>query len=479
MLKKFAFIALAAILAFSASALAAEPEAELEPLTITSEAAILMDASTGIVLYGKNIDKMEYPASITKVMTALLTLESAGSNLDRRIFFTEEALENLPWDSSSIGMNIGDSLSVDEALHGLLLNSANEVANALAVNLGLTYDAFIDRMNAKAQELGAKNTHFVNPHGLHDDKHYTSVYDMALFMREAAKNQTFRELISTRHYNIPPTETQSEIRPLNNSNKLIQPGQQFYNEFVIGGKTGYTDEARHTLASIATKDGITLIAVVMRGEKNVPYAESTALFEYGFKEFHEATLLVGSDLKETANVIQDRENPSLQVTIGLRSTDVIEGLYPVGVTRETVTLEADIPDEIYAPIRKGDPLGSLRVVYGDVTVGTVKLFASESVAQPEKVIPAWISDATPLAPELPASTAPAIAQVNSFFSLGFAGNLIKGALDAFGPKSVNMSLIVGIIGSLAFLTLIIVFVKTRRRPDEKELLREINKKRRR
>jgi hypothetical protein len=215
----------------------------------------------------------------------------------------------------------------------------------------------------------------------------------------------------------------------------------------------------------------------MRAEKNVAYTESTALFEYGFQAFHETTLLVGAELEETAKIIQDKENPSLSVTIQLKASDVIQGLYPVDVTPETVQLVHDIPEMIYAPIRKGDPLGNLNVVYDGVTVGSVKLYAGESVSQPEKVIPAWISDATPIAPELPESTAPAIAQVNSFFSLGFAGNLLKGALDAFGPKSINISLILGIMGSVAFIALITIFIKTRKRPDEKDLLRSINKNR--
>ncbi|MDR3240479.1 MAG: D-alanyl-D-alanine carboxypeptidase, partial [Clostridiales bacterium] len=245
-------------------------EENLDP-EVNAESAILMDADTGVILYEKNKTHKTFPASITKIMTALLTLESAGNSLSDRVAFSHDAVFSLPSGSSNIAMNEGDTLSVEESLYGLLLASANEVANALAEHIGGAQEDFAVLMNQKAQDLGAVNTHFVNPSGLHDDEHYTCAYDMALFLREALKDPEFNAIIAMKHYDLPPTEKQPLSRPLNNTNKLIQPGGAFFNENVIGGKTGFTDQAQHTLATYAEKDGVRLITVVLHNEGNDHY----------------------------------------------------------------------------------------------------------------------------------------------------------------------------------------------------------------
>ena len=246
-----------------------------------SEAAILIDAKTGAVLYEKNADERLFPASVTKVMTALVLLERA-SDFNERVFFSENAVYSLPYNSSNIAMNEGETLTIDQCMEAMMLESANEVSNAVAEHIGGTNEGFAVLMNDAAQKLGAVNTRFANPHGLHDEGHYTTARDMAVIFREAAKNEDFLHYIRLVSSFIPPTEKQELERPLNNSNKLIVPGGAYYNEYVIGGKTGYTDEAMHTLVSIAEKDGARLIAVVMKGKKNEPYADTNALYEYGF-----------------------------------------------------------------------------------------------------------------------------------------------------------------------------------------------------
>jgi D-alanyl-D-alanine carboxypeptidase len=271
-------VLLIALYIASASFSSAKAEIISEP---ASEAAILIDADTGTVLYEKNADEKLFPASVTKVMTALILLERA-KDFNERAYFSAEAVYSLPYDSSNIAMNEGETLTLDQCMEAMMLESANEVSNAVAEHIGGSNEGFAVLMNDRAKKLGAVNTHFTNPHGLHDEEHYTTARDMALIFKAAAKNENFLHYISLVSSFIPPTEKQELERPLNNSNKLIIPGSAYYNENVIGGKTGFTNEAMHTLTSIAEKDGARLIAVVMKGKKNEPYADANALYEYGF-----------------------------------------------------------------------------------------------------------------------------------------------------------------------------------------------------
>ncbi len=203
------------------------------PPEIISGAATLMDADTGIVLFEQAKDEENYPASITKIMTALITLEQC-EDLDERITFSRQAVFSLPRDASHIAMDEGETLTIRDALYGLLLASANEVANALAEHIAGSVEDFAELMNKRAATLGAINTHFKNPSGLFDAEHVTTAHDMALIMREAVRHDAFNEIIATRRYDIPPTERQPESRPLLNSNSLIQPGR-FFNDDVVGG----------------------------------------------------------------------------------------------------------------------------------------------------------------------------------------------------------------------------------------------------
>jgi D-alanyl-D-alanine carboxypeptidase len=431
-----------------------------------------MDASTGIILYQKNIDKKEFPASITKVMTALVALEASEGDLSKRISFSRDAIFSLPYDSSSIAMNEGDSLSLEESLHGLLLASANEVANAMAESIGGTQEEFIDMMNSKAESLGAKNTHFINPNGLHDDNHYTSARDMALFMREAVKNPTFLELIATKYYDIPPTETQPLIRPLNNSNKMIQPGQ-YFNEFVIGGKTGYTDEAKHTLVNYAVKGDIKLITVVMHADKNQDYNDTNALLSYGFDSYRNSTLFDGSSLSESCYVIPDAENPDSSVAVPLRTSEVLQGMYPASITENSVDVEITLPEKIYAPVKEGDALGILSISYQGVPLGEIKLYAQRSVNPAEKVVPVWNEESAPIE----STEAPSYVRG---FSMGFAGEIFSSAVSSLTPLAVDPFYSIIAASVLTFITLVFLIssvIHFKRRDREKDLLRYINRDR--
>lgn len=247
-----------------------------------AESAILIDADTGIVLYEKNVNEKLFPASTTKLMTALLVLENTG--LDDIVTFSYDSVHNVEASSSRIGIDQGEELTVEQCLYGLLLGSGNEVAYALAEHIGGSMEAFVQMMNDKAKELGCVNTHFMNANGLPDDEHYTSAYDLALIARECFKNDSLATIAGSRKYTIPPTNKQKEERPLENHHLMV-PGLKYEYEGYICGKTGYTSVARQTLVTMAEKEGLRLICVIMKEEAPNQFLDTRELFEYGFENF--------------------------------------------------------------------------------------------------------------------------------------------------------------------------------------------------
>lgn len=260
---------------------ASEDEKDSKP-KVEAEAAILMEANSGAILYEKNMDKKEYPASITKIMTGLLALEN--SSLDETVKFSHNAVFSIEYGSTHIGIRENEELTMEQCLYGLILASANEVANGIGEHVGKgSLETFAQMMNDKAAELGCTNTHFVNPNGLHDDNHYTTAHDMALITQEAIKNDTFRKIMATYTYVIPPTNVVKEKRPLQNHHKML-PQRKYPYDGCFGGKTGYTDMARQTLVTCAEREGMTLICVIMKSETPC-YDATKELLDYGFEHF--------------------------------------------------------------------------------------------------------------------------------------------------------------------------------------------------
>ncbi len=247
--------------------------------SVASQGAALLDASTGALLYGKNAETSYYPASITKLMTALLVAESCG--LEDTVTFSAAATTNLESGAVSIGMTEGDTMTVRQCLYALLLKSANEVGNALAEHVAGSNAAFADRMNAKAASLGCTNTHFTNPHGLNDVNHYTTPHDMALIARAAFQNETVRTVAGTLSYTLPATKNHPSGLTISIGHKMLYPSDSRYYSGIIGGKTGYTSKAGNTLVTEAQRDGVTLVAVVMKSS-STHYTDTKALLDYGF-----------------------------------------------------------------------------------------------------------------------------------------------------------------------------------------------------
>ncbi|WP_243111907.1 D-alanyl-D-alanine carboxypeptidase family protein [Butyrivibrio sp. CB08] len=249
---------------------------------ITAEAAIVMEARTGTILYAKNIHEELYPASTTKIMTCLLAVENAS--LSDTITFSNDAVFSVPKGGSNIGMDVGQSITLEQALYGIMVGSANEVANAVGEHVSGSIDAFVDLMNDRAKELGCTNTHFSNTNGLQADDHYTSVYDLALISKAFFDNELLSKVGNTARYHFTATDTQPDDFYLNNKHKLIS-GEISY-EGILGGKTGYTDLARETLVTCAEKDGLKLICVVFMEESPAQFTNTVTLLDYAFNNFH-------------------------------------------------------------------------------------------------------------------------------------------------------------------------------------------------
>ena len=248
---------------------------------ISAESAILMDANTGIILYAKDIHKKSYPASTTKLLTCLIAMERG--NLDDMVNFSYDAVFSVPAGASNMGMDVGESITLEQCLYGILVGSANEVANAVGEYVSGSLDDFIADMNTRAVELGCTDSHFVNTNGLPDDNHYTTAYDLALIASAFFQNELLCKIGNTARYHFEPTATQPDDFYQNNKHQLIN-GEIVY-EGILGGKTGYTDTARQTLVTCAERNGMKLVCVVFKEESPTQFTDTVELFDYGFNNF--------------------------------------------------------------------------------------------------------------------------------------------------------------------------------------------------
>ncbi|MCD8054411.1 MAG: D-alanyl-D-alanine carboxypeptidase [Lachnospiraceae bacterium] len=248
---------------------------------ISSECAILMEARTGSILYAKNAEESCYPASVTKIMAALLTLENCS--LDETVTFSYRATHDLEAGSTHIARTEGEELSVEDCLYAVLLASANEVAQALAEHVSGTIEDFADLMNERAQELGCTNTHFTNPTGLNDEEHLTTCLNMAIITRAAVQNSTYLQIGSTLTYTIPVTNKNDEEHPIAMKHQLVRDGADHY-DGAVTGKTGYTTLAGNTLVTYAVREDMELICVIMKSD-GTHYEDTVSLLDYGFDNF--------------------------------------------------------------------------------------------------------------------------------------------------------------------------------------------------
>lgn len=347
-----------------------------EEPSIISEAAILMDNNTGKILYSKNENKKMYPASTTKIVTAILTLENC--NLDEVVTVSYDAAMSIPEGYSSAYLQIGEQLTVEQLLQLLLIHSANDAANVLAEYVGGSVESFVSMMNTKVNELGLSNTHFTNTYGMHDDNHYTTAQDLAIIMKYCMKNEDFRKLAGSASCAIPATN-KFGTRSYTSTNELIIPNSSNYYPYLTAGKTGYTSQAGDCLVSCSYKDDLELICVILGGKTvdgiSTRFSETKTLYEYGYNNYSIKTLLNADDIVtqiEVSNGTKDTKN------LDLLASNSINVLLENTISEDELTFEINLKEGIKAPIEQGDNLGSVSYMIDGIQYET-NLIASHSV----------------------------------------------------------------------------------------------------
>lgn len=389
-MKKYRFLSLllAGLMALSLTC----PALALEDPQPKCKAAIVVDGDNNEILYDLNARQRMYPASITKIMTSLVVLDAVDKgelSLDTQVTASAQAVD-LPWDSSTAGIKAGETLSVLDLLYCDLLPSGNEACNILSEAVAGTSAEFVVRMNAKAQELGMSDTHFANPHGLHDPEHYTTAYDIYLMAHAAMENETFRTIVRSPSHTLPATNLQPE-RIIYSSNGLLSSFYAIGYTYgkAIGIKTGYTGEAGRCLASAAVDElGRTFYCVVLgtedtRNENGAlqfwSFPESKRLLEWAFDNFHRITLLdkdTENVLREVSVTLSDDADYVLAQPVGS-----IEATMPSDYDPKRAELIPDLPESVEAPVTAGDKLGTITIKYDGVEYGTLDMVAADSVAR--------------------------------------------------------------------------------------------------
>lgn len=421
---------------------------------VNAEAAIVMDADTGAILYAKNIDQKEYPASITKIMTTLLALEKG--NLKDTVKFSEYAVYSIEYNSSHLGMTEGEELTLEQCLYGIMLASANEVSNAVAEHIGGDVETFVKMMNERAKQLGCTGTHFVNPHGLHDDNHYVTARDMALISRKAFNNKMFRKIIKTVEYHFPETNLVDEKRYFINHHKMISEEGMIY-EDVIGGKTGFTDQAQNTLVTMAKRGNQRLVTVVLKAPGlYVSYDDTKILLDYGFDSFDNVELstanaadiqIVGIEDKAELQNIRQADFQSGPISI----EETVKVTVPQGVDESAIVKTMDFGTNTLSYSYEGQLLGSVPFSYsGEWPEPESETQAVETVAETEAE-PAEQDESV-------------LENIKGFFAavVGGIGSLYQ-KMDVFIKENTVIAVIIGAVLLLIFVPLLLVAINRHRK----------------
>ena len=365
-----------------------------QTLTLDGEAAILIDYDTGEILFQKNAHMKLYPASTTKMMTAILAVEN--SSLDELVSVDQEVVSLTR--GSHVALEPGEVLSMEQMLHALMLPSANDAALAIAKHVGGTIENFISTMNQKASELGAIDTNFVNPNGLHDDRHVSSAYDMALIGRYAMENETIREIVNTVTYEVPPTNVKTESRYFRITNKLL-----FSNELIekdgnlvaakydgaSGVKTGYTPQAMSCLVSYAERSNQRLIAVVLKANGNMVYSDTHKLLDFGFDNYTNAVIANSNQFVENVPIADG----NIPFVAGILDRDIV---YPLAErSGSSIEQRITISENLEAPIGKGQILGQVEFLVDGKVIGGGNILSTAGVdvdpltRMPGKLLSRW------------------------------------------------------------------------------------------
>ncbi len=367
-----------------------------KPLTDTHDykgkvkAALLYDLGSDSIVFAQDIDVQLYPASLTKVMTALLTIEMQ-SDLDAVVTVTRDGLKGQEPGGSNVALKVDEQMSVRDLLYCLMVKSGNDAASVLAVQNSGSIEAFVEVMNRKAQELGCTGTHFMNPHGLHHDEHYTTARDMAKITAAAMQYPLFEEIFTTTEYTVPATNL-SEARELKTTNYLIRSNGYpvVVDSRVLGGKTGNTSKAGRCLVALAEKDGMKLLSVVLGAKAEYGpdgysfnrygnFEETSNLLNFAYKRFTTMQVLNPTQVGGQFPVSGGEHNAFGTIASGMSAAVPLEASY------DTIRYEYTLNDGgLTAPISQGDKIGTVRVWYGNICLAQQDLLSAADVAKAKK-----------------------------------------------------------------------------------------------
>ncbi|MBU5440006.1 D-alanyl-D-alanine carboxypeptidase [Tissierella sp. MSJ-40] len=360
------------------------PSYATDNLILAGEAGILIDGETGQVLYEKNAHLQLYPASTTKIMTGILAIE-LGKMDD--IVTVDQEVVNLT-DGSHIALEPGEQVKLEYLMYALLVESANDSALAIAKHISGSIDGFAKLMNEKAKKIGALNTNFVNPNGLHDENHVTTAYDLALIAKYAMQNENFRQIVANYTYLIPPTNKKTEARPLNSANKLLYSNQKIdvdgkavpiKYEGVNGVKTGYTQMAQNCLVTSAQKGNQKLISVVLKSNGRNVYSDTHKLLNYGFNNFEKVTLAYNNEFIDNIKI----QNGKLPLIAGIIKNSLTLTI-PKG-SKDNIEKKIILNEAIEAPIEKEQSLGKVEYFLKGEKIGETDIVSSLAVEEIPKV----------------------------------------------------------------------------------------------
>lgn len=435
---------------------------------IESEAGIVMDADSGAVLFGQNIHVQKAPASITKILTALVVIEN--SSLDDTVTFSHDAVYNVEDGSGNKNaIEEGDTLSVRDCLYLLLMRSSNQAANALAEHVGGSRDGFVKMMNEKTAELGCENSHFANPSGLNDDTQLTSVYDMALIASAAYKNDTLLTISKDKSYRLPATKNNPDGVTIQPEHKLLittDTESPNYYPYAVAGKTGYTSVAGQTLVTYAIKDDRRQIAVTMKSTQATHYQDTIALLDFGFLRFENVNISENETAYTSGDQpVQIGDNSYQPSDLSMDTSAVITIPKDASFADAEKTVVTDLPEDA--------PLGAVALLsykYNDRKIGQVYLIsasAAEAAANGETAPDDGNTASDPAASNTGASGKPK--QAKSSFHL---------TLPKLPKVSVRTVLIVVVSVLLAAACAALVWLFYQRHQEEKRRQEERRKRRR-
>lgn len=359
-------------------------------LKTESDIVLLVNTDSETVILDKNADKRSAPASLTKIVTCMLVLENCP-DLSVQVTCKRECLNGLyAMNAATAGIVTGEALSIKDLLYCLMLPSAADAANILADYVGGSIDNFVVMMNDFVAELGCKDTKFVNAHGLDTDPNgYTTANDLYKITKYALQNSTFKEITSTRRYDIPPTEKYPYTRYLHNTNKMMNPGiPDYYHKSVSGVKTGTTEKAGRCVITTASQDGYNYMLIVMGApqydidkdnvEENVAFTESKKIYKWAFENIELTKITNTTDVVTVVDVKYNSKVDHLR----LLPAEELSALVPLGTESGSLIIRpvaGETPDVVKAPIKKGDVLGKAEILYGEDVVATVDLVAAEDI----------------------------------------------------------------------------------------------------